>query len=118
MVATRLSGGAGRRGPFTAEWRGAQVLDAWKQQIGDGMQQLADEILADLKVTIHEDTGEMRRQAFAEVSVDGTKRTIRAGSAVDYAVLEELRHPQIRAVIDRAAPKLTQKIAAARGGGR
>ena len=115
MVAVRQSGGPGR-GAATYEWRGATVLESWKQQIGTGVADLATDILADLHVTIHIITGEMRRQAFADVSVDGTKRTIRAGSAVNYAAYEEARHPQIRKVIDRQAPKLTQKIAAARGG--
>jgi hypothetical protein len=113
MVATRSSTSGGKH---TVEWRGAQVLDAWKQQIGDGVQTLAADILADLKATIHEQSGAMRREAFAEVSVDATKRTIRAGSAVDYAVFEELKHPQIRAVIDRQAPRLTALIRAARSG--
>jgi hypothetical protein len=115
MVAVRRSGGPGR-GASSQEWRGAQVLEAWTQQIGTGVQTLASDILDDLHQTIHEITGEMRRQAFADVSVNGTKRTIRAGSAVDYAIYEELRHPQIRQVIDRQAPRLTQMIAAARGG--
>lgn len=115
MVATRRSGGPGR-GAYTEEWRGAAVLEAWKQQIGTGCLDLAADILADLRQTIHEDSGEMRRQAFADVSADATKRTIRAGSAVNYAVFEEMLHPNIRAVIDRQAPRLTQKIAAARGG--
>jgi hypothetical protein len=115
MVVTRQSGGPGK-GAATYEWRGATVLEAWRQQIGTGMQDLARDILNDLHTEIHIITGEMRRQAFADVSVDGTKRTIRAGSAVDYAAYEEARHPQIRLVIDRHAPRLTRKIAAARGG--
>lgn len=95
-------------------WRGAQVLEEWKDQVGDGCLDLARDILDDLRATIHEVTGEMRRKAFAEVDLDGTKRTIRAGSDVPYAIFEEYRHPQIREVIDRQAPRLTQKIAAAR----
>lgn len=99
-------------------WRGATVLEAWKQQIGTGMLDLAGEILDDLHQTLHEVTGEARRQAFADVSVEGTKRTIRAGSTVPYMSFEEYRHPQIRLVIDRSAPKLTEKIRAARTGVR
>lgn len=118
MVATRLSGGPGKRGAFRAEWRGAAVLESWKQQIGTGVADLADDILSDLHQEIHKVSGEMARQAFADVSVDGSKRTIRAGSSVPYAAYEEARHPQLRLVIDRHAPRLTQKIAAARGGGR
>ena len=117
MVVTRLSGGPGRA-PFKAEWQGATVLQQWQEQISDGMDDLAKEILDDLRVTIHEQSGDMRKEAFAEVSVSGTKRTIKAGSAVDYAIFEEIRHPQIRAVIDRHAPRLTEKIRAARQGGR
>lgn len=113
MAAIRTSGGT-RGKPFQSEWRGAAVLEAWKDQIDAGCLDLARDILADLHREIHEQTGEMRRQAFADVSVDQTKRTIRAGSAVEYAVFEEARHPQIRLVIDRWAPQLTKKIAAAR----
>lgn len=99
-------------------WRGATVLEAWKQQIGTGMLDLAGEILDDLHQTIHEQSGDMRKEAFAEVDVSGTKRTIRAGSTVEYASYEEYRHPQIRLVIDRQAPRLTEKIRAARTGVR
>lgn len=121
MAVVRSAGGPGRA-PYRQEWRGAAVLESWKQQIGSGVQDLAQDILADLHQTIHIVTGEMRRQAFADVSVDATKRTIRAGSAVEYALYEELGtsrrpgHPMIRLVLDRAAPKLTQYIARARGG--
>lgn len=113
MAVTRSSGGPGR-GAFTEEWRGAQFLDAAREQIGDGVQTLAVGILDDLKRTLHEESGESRRLAFSDVSVEGTHRTIRAGTATDYAVYEEFLHPQIRLVIDRWAPRLTQTIAAAR----
>lgn len=117
MAVTRSSGGPGR-GAFSEEWRGATVLEAWKEQIGTGMQDLAQDILADLKQSLHEDSGESRRQAFADVSVEGSKRTLRAGTGTDYAAYEEALHPQIRLVIDRWAPRLTEKIRAARTGGR
>lgn len=95
-------------------WRGATVLEAWKQQIGTGALDLASDILDDLHQTLHEQSGEARREAFAEVDLSGTKRTIRAGSSVPYMAYEEYRHPQIREVMDRQSPRLTQKIAAAR----
>jgi hypothetical protein len=113
MVVTRSSGGPGR-GAYTQEWRGATVLESWKQQIGDGCLALAQDILADLHQTLHVDTGESVRQAFSDVSLEGTKRTIRAGTGTDWAVYEELGtsrrpgHYRIRAVMDRQAPKLIE----------
>jgi hypothetical protein len=97
-------------------WEGATVQRAWEAQIAAGMEAEASEIEADLKSSIHMISGEMRRQAFAEVGVRGGKRTIVAGSGVDYAVYEEARHPQIRLVVDRHAPHVTRQIAAARSG--
>jgi hypothetical protein len=92
------------------------VQRVWEAQIQAGMDAEADEIEADLKSSIHMLSGEMRRAAFADVVTRGTKRTIVAGSGVPYAVYEEARHPQIRMVVDRHAPHVTQKIAAARSG--
>lgn len=117
MAVTRASGGPGR-GAYIQEWRGATVLESWKQQIGTGVQDLAQDILDDLHQTIHIQSGEMNEKAFSEVSVDNTKRTIRAGSAADHTIFEELLHHPIREVIDRQAPRLTAKIAPVRGGNR
>lgn len=114
MVAVTTAGGPGGRGSFRLTWEGATVQRAWGAEILAGLEAEATEILADLRTSIHMQTGDMRRAAFAEVAVRGTKRTIVAGSAVDYAVYEEARHPQIRAVVDRHAPHVTRKIAAAR----
>ena len=114
MATVRTAGGPSGRGAYRQTWEGATVLRAWETQIQAGMEAEAQEIEADLKTEIHEITGEMRRQAFARVEVRGGKRAIVAGSAVDYAVYEEARHPQIRLVVDRHAPHVTQKIAAAR----
>lgn len=113
MVAVRRSGGP-KGGPFTLEWRGAAILQAWLDQIDAGVEKLAEDALEDLRTTIHEDTGEMRRQAFAEVSLRGSQRVLRLGSAVPYAAYEEAYHPQIRTVVDRQAPRLTKFIADAR----
>jgi hypothetical protein len=97
-------------------WEGATVQRAWEAQIAAGMGDEAAEIEQDLRSSIHMVSGEMRRQAFAEVETRGGKRTIVAGSGVPYAVYEEARHPQIRLVVDRHAPHVTRKIAAARTG--
>jgi len=123
MVAVRTAGGPYGRGAFRTTWRGATVLQQWQAQIAAGMERVAAETLADLRVTIHEDTGRMRREAYATVEVRGTKRTLVAGSAAPYAAYEELGtiyrpgHPQIRQVVDRQAPRVTQAIASARKGG-
>lgn len=123
MVAARTAGGPYGRGAFRTTWRGATVLKAWQDQIQAGMERVAAETLADLRATIHVDTGEMRDKAFATVEVRGTKRTLVAGSAANHAAYEELGtiyregHPMIRQVVDRQAPRVTQAIAAARKGG-
>lgn len=123
MPVTRSAGGPYGRGAFRETWRGATVLQQWQAQIQAGMEKVAADTLADLRASIHVDTGEMRDKAFAKVEVRGTKRTLVAGSAANHAAYEELGtiyrpgHPQIRGVIDRQAPRVTQSIAAARKGG-
>jgi hypothetical protein len=122
MAVIRSAGGPGGRGNFRLVWQGATVLRAWDAQIQAGLRTSARQILDDLHQEIHVDSGEMRDKAFAEVLVAGTKRTIVAGSAADHAIYEELGtrfrpgHPQIRKVIDRNAPLVTQNIAQARAG--
>ena len=44
MVVTRQSGGPGKSA-YRREWRGAQVLESWKQQIGAGVAALAQDIV-------------------------------------------------------------------------
>lgn len=123
MVAVRTAGGPYGKGSFRTTWRGATVLKAWQDQIQAGMERVAAETLADLRATIHVDTGEMRDKAFATVEVRGTKRTLVAGSAAPHSAYEELGtsrrpgHPQIRQVVDRQSKRVTQAIAAARKGG-
>ena len=98
------------------------MLQAWQAQIQSGMERVAAETLDDLRATIPEDTGEMRRQAFATVEVRGTKRTLVAGSSAKHAIYAELGtslrpgHPQIRQVVDRQAKRVTEAIRSARGG--
>ena len=113
----------GRGGAVRLQWRGASVLRQWEAQITAGLEAEAAEVLADLRSSIHVDTGDMRSKAFAEVTVAGTKRTLRAGSDSEHAVYEELGtsnrpgHPQIRGVMDRHIPHVTARIRAARGSG-
>ena len=115
MVAVRQVGKSG-----TFQWQGATVLKAWEDQIQAGMEDEADEVEADLKATLHRDSNQMADNAFAVVEVRGTKRTLRAGSTAPHTVFHELGtanfegHPQIREVIDRHAPHVTQKIREAR----
>ena len=112
---------SGQGGAARFMWRGATVLDSWIEQIQAGMEAEADEVLADLRSSIHVVTGDMRDKAFARVDVRGTKRTLVAGSDSEHAVFEELGtsrrpgHPQIRGVMDRHIPHVTEKIRDARG---
>jgi hypothetical protein len=117
MAQPRSAGGPGGRGSFRMTWQGATVLRAWEQQVRLGLETEAREIEADLKASIHVLTGQMRREASAWVEIRGGKRSIVAGSGAPYAIYEEALHPQIRLVVDRHAPHVTQKIAAARRGG-
>lgn len=116
MAVIRSAGGPSGRGAYRQTWRGgtvAQQLDAAVQQVMDDK---AKEILADLRTEIHEVSGEMRRQAFARVEVSGGKRSLTAGSDVDYAIFEEIRHPQIRKVMDKHIPTVPPRLKAAIGG--
>lgn len=123
MTSPRVAGGPGR-GRFRQTWQGATVLQQWLGQVQDGLAAEAAELLADLRASIHVESGEMRDKAFAEVEVRGTKRTLTAGSAAEHAAYEELgtsrrpAHPVIREVMDRHQSHITQKIAAARKGSR
>lgn len=123
MVAVTRAGGPYGRGNFRTTWRGATVLQQWQAQIQAGMERVAAETLAELTSTLHRVSEEMADNAFATVAVRGTKRTIVAGSTAPHTAYHELGtttfegHPQIRGVVDRQAPRVTQSIAAARRGG-
>ena len=113
-----------RAGRFT--WEGATVLRQWGAQIEAGIEAEAEEIEADLKQSIHRsdrkataDTPHMADAAYARVEVRGTKRTIVAGSTAPHTFYEEVapnNHPVIRTTMDRHAPHVTRRIAAARRG--
>jgi hypothetical protein len=120
VAALTPSGGPGRR--FKLTWQGATVtrqVDAAVQRALDGRAQAA---LDALRSELHRDTGEMAERAFAEVSVAGTKRTLRLGSDAPHTAYHELgtsnypAHPQIRAIADRIAPTITPAIRTALGG--
>jgi hypothetical protein len=121
MAAIR-TGGSGGSARFT--WQGATVFRAWEAQIQAGMEAEAKEVLDDLRASIHrwphapgDDTPHMADEAFAEVTVSGTKRTLRAGSDSDHAIYEEARHPIIRQVMDQHVGHITERIRSARGQG-
>lgn len=102
-------------------WRGATVAASLLDQIQDGMETESEEILDDLHSSIHVKSGEMRDKAYASVEIRGTKRALVAGSTAEHAAFEELspnNHPQIRGVMDRHTPHITQRIAAARRAAR
>lgn len=120
--AIRIAGGPRGRGAARFTWEGATVLRQWEAQIQAGMETLAEEIESDLRSNLHRVTDEMADNAFANVEVRGGKRTITAGSTAPHTAYHELgtsrysAHPQIRQTIDRYAPRLTERIAAARRG--
>ena len=124
MVATRSAGGPYGRGPFRLTWRGGRVLEEIRAQVEDGLKAEAREIEDDLHSTLHRVTGEMADEAFADVEVRSGRRVIAAGSNAEHTLYHELGtptfggHPQIRQIIDRHAPHVTQAIAAARKGSR
>lgn len=117
MAAFRLAGGPGGRGNFRVTWQGATVLRAIDQATQRAMDAEASEVLSDLVLSIHRKSGEMAEKAFAVVEIRGGKRALVAGSEADHAVYEEIRHPQIRKVMDRHVGHVPPRIREALGGG-
>lgn len=93
-------------------WRGATVLREINSNVDRAMVRLQREVLAYLKTNLHEYTGQMRREAFAEVRAEtGGKRTLVAGSDAPHTLFHEFRyHPQLRETLDTFAPKVTQYL--------
>lgn len=121
MAVFRPSGGAGRA--FKLQWQGATVLRRIEAGVQKALDAEAAEIHADLQESLHKVTGRMARESFAEVTVSGTKRTLRLGSDAPYSVFEEQGtsqrpgHHVIRTVADRHVGHITPRLKAAVGGG-
>jgi hypothetical protein len=121
MPALRRSGGPGGRTQF--QWQGATVARQVTAAVQTALANEASEIRADLQASLHKVTGRMAAESFAEVSVAGTKRTLRLGSDAPYSVFEEEGtsqrpgHHVIRTVADRHTPHITPAIRAAMGRG-
>jgi hypothetical protein len=121
MVALRRSGGPGGRTQF--QWQGATVARQVTAAVQTALDGRARAALDALRSELHRDTGEMAARAFAEVSVAGTKRTLRLGSDAPHTYWHEMgssnypAHPQIRQIADRLAPTITPAIRAAMGRG-
>lgn len=87
------------------------------------MQETAEAAKAEAQSRARVDTGAMRDSIEAEVSGTSGRRTMVLSIGVDYGIYHELgtsrisAQPMIRPAIDVEAPKLTQRIRAAMGGG-
>lgn len=124
MAATRFAGTpgiAGRRGSARFTWRGAAVIDALDDAVQTAMQQTAIEAKAEAQALAPVRTGLLRSSVFADVDARGGagRRTLVLGADAPYAlwvILGTSRQPAqdfIRPVIDRIAPKLTERLRAA-----
>lgn len=118
MAAIRRAGGPYGRGSHRQTWNGATVKVTIQQATQKALEDLAKEIRATLQEELHRVSGEMAEKSFATVDVRGTKRTLRAGSDADHTAYHEVGtvnfegHPQIRKIMDRYAPQVTQRIKA------
>lgn len=126
MVAIRSSGGPGRGVKLT--WQGATVF----AKVDAGVQSALDDLAKEIEATLHRELHrypkhkehQMADEAFAKVTVSGTKRTLSLGSDAPYTYWHEEGtsnfegHPQIREIADRYAPQITPRLRAALGSQR
>jgi HK97 gp10 family phage protein len=124
MAASRFAGTpgiAGHRGSARFTWRGAAVIDALDDAVQEAMQQTAVEAKAEAQALAPVDTGLLRSSVYADVDARGGsgRRTLVLGADAPYAayvILGTSRQQAqdfIRPVIDRIAPKLTERLRAA-----
>ncbi len=123
MVAITTAGGPSGRGTFRMQWRGAQVAASVDGAVERACQETAEAVKAEAQSRARVDTGAMRDSIETTVSGGSGRRTITASIGVDYGIYHELgtsrisAQPMLRPAIDQEAPKLTQRIRAAMGGG-
>lgn len=124
MAATRFAGTpgiAGSRGSARYTWRGAAIAQALDDAMQQAMQQTAIEAKAEAQAICPVDTGLLRSSIFADVDARGGsgRRTLVLGADAPYALyvlLGTSRMPAqdfIRPVMDKIAPKLTERLRAA-----
>jgi HK97 gp10 family phage protein len=124
MAATRFAGTpgiAGYRGSARFTWRGAAVVNALDDAVQDAMQRTAIEAKTEAQALAPFRTGLLRSSVFADVDARGGtgRRTLTLGADAPYAayvILGTSRQQAqdfIRPVIDRIAPKLTERLRAA-----
>jgi len=124
MVVVRQAGTggiAGSRGSFRFTWRGAAVANALDDAMQTAMEETAVEARTMAQGIVHVITGTLRASIFADVDARGAsgRRTLVLGAHAPYAIFEELGtssrpgHPYLRPVMDRIAPKLTERLRAA-----
>lgn len=124
MVAVRQAGGPYTgRGAFRFSYYGARIAAQIDAAVQDAMDETATEAQADARSNAAVDTGEFRDSIEAEVSTTGggRRRIVLSASALHaiYVILGtskmRARDP-IRPAIDRAAPRLTERIRAKTAG--
>lgn len=118
MVAVTQAGGPRGRGGFRFRWDGARVVAATTTQTLSAAQQLASDLEAYLRSTLHRDTGEMADRSFARVDASKTRIVVVAGSDANHTVYHEFRyHPQLRQTMDLWAPRVASYLRAVMRGG-
>lgn len=85
------------------------------QQIDDAtasmMRQLGQDILIWLRTNLHRWTGEMAREAFAEVFAESGEIRVRFGSDTDHTFWHEVvYHPQMRECADLFGPQIGERL--------
>lgn len=115
-MATGVGSGPSARTPgYKLTWRGATVAKQIDEDVAAAMEELRRDILSYLHSNLHIYTGQMNREAFAEIKVtQGGKRTLVVGSDAPHTIFHEFRyHAQLREALDEWAPKVTQYLQAA-----
>jgi HK97 gp10 family phage protein len=124
MAVTTLAGTpgiAGSRGSTRFTWRGAAVANALEDALQQAMQETAVEAQTEARSLAPVVTGLLRSSIFAQVDARGAsgRRTLTLGADAPYAAYVILGTSRqsgqdfIRPVIDRIAPKLTERLRAA-----
>lgn len=114
MVALRPAGRGGRSFKYT--WRGGAVLRQIDAAVQAAFDERARAAKGLLEAELHRVSHEMANRSFAEVSLAGTRRSLKIGSDAPHTYYHENGtayfegHPQIRSIADRIAPTITPAI--------
>ncbi len=118
----RQAGGPYGRGAFRLTWNGATVFQQIDEATQRAFAETKDAAVEYAKRIAPVRTGALRDSIDGESGVEGTKRFLRLFATVRYAIFPELgtvhmaAQPYLRPAIDAEAPRLTERLRAARLG--